>query len=90
MKTTKYAELDSAICEHIERGKGHPHYSDSLINIARPLLSKKTPFPEEWRLIDRRMQAMRKAGRLVYERPSDGGRAKWRVAAIDGADRVER
>lgn len=82
MNATKYAELDSAICEHIKHGNSHPQYSSAVVDIARPLLSKKTPFPEEWRLVERRMQAMRKAGRLVYERPSEGGRAKWRVEAL--------
>ncbi len=77
---SKYAELDRAICAHIETGNGHPMYSRALEEIARPLLAtNKTPFPEPWRLIDRRMQAMRKAGRLEYVRVKGGGHGRWRV-----------
>ena len=55
-------------------------YSSALATIARPLLANnKTTFPEEWRLIDRRMQTMRKAGRLVYERTRNGGHGRWLV-----------
>jgi hypothetical protein len=48
--------------------------------MAQPLLStNKTPFPEGWRLIERRMLAMQKDGRLVYERTKGGGHGRWRV-----------
>lgn len=77
MKANKYSDLDEAICVHIRSGRGHPTNSSALEAVARPLLAtNKTPFPVVWRLIDRRMQAMRKAGRLAYDR-SGGGR--WRV-----------
>ena len=81
MSSEKYKELDDAICVFIGQGRGHPIYSQELDCIARPLLaSNKTPFPVSWRLIDRRMQAMRKSGRLVYERIKGGGHGKWRVS----------
>lgn len=80
MSESKYHALDTAICGHIAREGGHPIYSSILASIARPLLAKnKTPFPEEWRLIDRRMQAMRKAGRLEYVRKKGGGPGGWQV-----------
>lgn len=84
MKTEKYAEMDRAIREHIARGEGHPIYNNALWDIAKPLLStNRTPFPEEWRLIDRRMQAMRKAGLLEYDRQKRGKKSGcetgWRV-----------
>ncbi len=80
MAENKYQARDDAICAHISKGCGHATNSSALEAIARPLLaSNKTPFPVAWRLIDRRMQAMRKAGRLVYERTKDGGHGRWRV-----------
>ena len=80
MNSEKYKTLDDAICAHIAAGLGHSANSSALEAIARPLLaSNKTPFPVAWRLIDRRMQTMRKAGRLVYERTKGGGHGQWRV-----------
>ena len=80
MAENKYQVLDDAICAHIAAGLGHATNSSALEAIARPLLaSNKTPFPVAWRLIDRRMQTMRKAGRLVYERTKGGGHGRWRV-----------
>ena len=80
MKENRFHALDEAICEHVLREVGHPMYSSALATIARPLLAtNKTPFPEEWRLIDRRMQTMRKAGRLAYERTRNGGHGRWLV-----------
>ena len=66
MEVNKYQALDDAIREHIRAGRGQPTNSSALEALARPLLAtNRTPFPEAWRLIDRRMQAMRKAGRWV-------------------------
>lgn len=80
MKPNKYEELDLAICDHIARGIGHPIYSSVLLDIARRLLAyNRTPFPEEWRLIDRRLQAMRKTGVLKHDRASLGGVGGWCV-----------
>lgn len=33
----------------------------------------------EWRLVDRRLQAMRKAGRLAYQKATINGVGGWRV-----------
>ena len=80
MKANQYHELDSAICAHIATGFGHATNNSELEAIARPLLAtNKTPFPVAWRLIDRRMQNMRKAGRLVYERMQGARHGRWRV-----------
>lgn len=80
MQTNRYHELDEAICAHIRHGLGHPANSIALEAVARPLMAtNKTPFPVVWRIIDRRLQAMRKAGRLIYERNKSGGHGQWRV-----------
>lgn len=80
MRENKFKVLDNAICAHIQRGAGHPMYSSTLATIARPLLaSNRTPFPTEWGLIERRMQTMRKLGRLAYERAKGGGHGHWVV-----------
>ena len=79
----KFQILDDAICAHISAGGCHPTNSSALETVARQLIDLgiggKSPFPVWWRLVDRRMQAMRKAGRLQYERTKGGGHGKWRV-----------
>ena len=80
MEANKYHELDEAICAHIRSGRGHPMNSSAIEAVALPLLAtNKTPFPVAWRLIDRRMQSMRRAGRLAYERKKGGGHGRWVV-----------
>jgi len=66
MATNKYQTLDEAICAVIRAGRGHPTNSSALEEVARPL-------------IDRRMQAMRKAGLLEYGKPAEKGGPRWRV-----------
>ena len=84
MAENKYQELDDAICAHIAQRIVHPTASSTLEAVARHFLARnKTPFPEAWRLIDRRMQAMRKAGILVYERTKDSGHGRWRLTATE-------
>ena len=78
--TNKYQELDAAICDYVARRAGHPIYSSVLEGIARRLAAaNRVPLQEPWRLIDRRMQSLRKAGRLAYERKTGGGSGVWRV-----------
>lgn len=81
MEANKYRSLDDAICEHVRAGRGSPTNSSALEAIAHPLLAtNKTPFPVAWRLIDRRMQALRKAGRLKFHRNARTGlRPAWGV-----------
>lgn len=62
----KFQKLDDAICAHISQKLGHPTSSNALESVAREFTDDLIA----WRLIDRRMQAMRKAGRLKYERAS--------------------
>lgn len=79
MAGERFEELDDAICAHIRAGRGHPTNSSELEELDRPLLAtNRTPFPQAWRLIDRRMQAMRNAGRLTYQRTKKAGRG-WQV-----------
>lgn len=78
MEESKYHVLDEAICAHIRAGRGHPTNSSALEDVARPLLVNTFSLP--WRLIDRRMQTMRRAGRLAYERKKGcGGHGRWVV-----------
>ncbi|MEY2875258.1 MAG: hypothetical protein RLZZ373_2629 [Pseudomonadota bacterium] len=72
----KYQVLDDAICAHIRADRGHPTNSSRLEDIARPL-SPSQP----WRLIERRMLAMRKDGRLEYGKPLVKHGSRWRVVA---------
>ena len=69
---TGYKELDDAICGHLAmRPDVHPIYSGLLAIAAAAELGRDRPHDDdkEWRLIDRRLQALKKAGRIRYERP---------------------
>lgn len=62
----KHAKLDEAIVEYLRTdGTVHPIYSRRLSDVAR----------DDWRLIDRRLQALRKDGRIVYR----AFEKRWRV-----------
>ena len=68
-----YKDLDEAIVAHIKTRPGrHPIYSEDLTWIAASELGRATQWgdAQEWRLIDRRMQVLKEAGRIKYERPS--------------------
>lgn len=70
---TIYKELDDAICTHIGSGSTrHPIYVEKLLLVAASELGANVTESDErtWRLIDRRLQALKKAGRLRYERPN--------------------
>ena len=81
----KYQLLDDAICDFFSAGmRGSPCINDKLLLLAADALS--TPDLAHidqrcWRLIARRMQAMRKAGRTKYFRASKGLPAHWEVVA---------
>jgi hypothetical protein len=70
--STGYKELDDKICGHLAtRPDVHPIYSNLLAMAAAKELGRDIVFGDdkEWRLIDRRLQALKKAGRIRYERP---------------------
>ena len=87
----KYETLDAAIKLQIKlRPDRHPIYSHRLIQYACEALGFMVPsrFDEkEVRLIDRRMQAMRKAGEIKYE--GTKGR-KWVVVDLNNLDDDEK
>jgi hypothetical protein len=56
-----YRELDGAIIEHIKNNETHPANSATLEKIARNVSNCSVP----WRIIDRRIQAMKKMG-IIY------------------------
>jgi hypothetical protein len=70
---TRFKVLDDAICEHIGGGsKQHPIYAQRLLNLAVLEVGGNTTESDErvWRLIDRRLQALKRVGRLRYVRPN--------------------
>ena len=77
-----YKELDEAIIAHLEREPWrHPIYVESLARLAaRELGRGDLPYGDdkEWRLIDRRLQALRKAGRIRHARET-GLKPRWEV-----------
>ncbi len=72
MKESKYAQLDAELLRLINAGKNRL----MLLEENRPLLEMAKPFcvsvsgksaPPEWRIIDRRLQSLRKAGKIGYD-----------------------
>jgi hypothetical protein len=57
-----YSNLDDAICKFLATKDGHPANSSILLDLA----GTYSPRGHTWRLIDRRMIAMRKAGRIKF------------------------
>ena len=70
-----YSELDDAILRFLENRDKHPTNSGDLMVIARRL----TMGEPWWRLIDRRMQALRKAGRIRFDRTATNRTHGWVV-----------
>jgi hypothetical protein len=76
-----YRVLDDTICAYLEREPGlHPMYSGVLMLLAAKELGREQSIGDEkeWRLIDRRLQAMRRAGRVQHVREK-GIRPRWEV-----------
>lgn len=57
----KFAELDAMICEFLANSDGHATNSSRLCDFAAGLTHGQA-----WRLVDRRMQLMRKSGRIRF------------------------
>lgn len=75
---TDYSEIDSAILKRIyEHGpQTFTELSGALGSIADPLARPdRFGARDAWRVIDRRLQAMRKAGKIVPDRKTG-----WRLA----------
>jgi hypothetical protein len=75
-----YKELDDAIKSHIEQRPGkHPIYSAQLLHMAAVELGRDAyrGDDKEWRLIDRRLQALKKAGQVQHLRQP----ARWVLCA---------
>lgn len=75
-----YTELDQAIIAQIKAGRGSfTSMSVALEEAAKPFVQnprKLTAFPApNWRVIDRRLQALRKRQVITYSR-SDG---RWHI-----------
>ncbi len=68
---TQYRALDDAICQHLSSGSAkHPIYAEVLLRLACEVLDIPADDGTDraWRLIDRRLQALRKAGAISYVR----------------------
>lgn len=75
MPRTDYTELDDAIVKSVSLGL-HPAEDSWLWNIARSYANRDDPVNWHMAVIERRMQAVRKAGRIRYNKES----RKWEVA----------
>lgn len=62
MKRQDFTALDNAICKFLATKDGHACNSSILLDLAGTYSRGSSG----WRLIDRRMQAMRKAGRIKF------------------------
>lgn len=65
--TADYTAIDSAICIEIAAGRNAAHHLVNLTNdMTRPLWHKYDN--NGMRVVDRRLQAMKKAGKISYTR----------------------
>lgn len=62
---TDYTALDAAILEHLRIGKGHPMYSRRCREAAMRIYS---PGWSGQQIITLRLQALRKAGTIQYDK----------------------
>lgn len=71
MMAHDYTELDSAIIERVS--KGCVSFTALSGSVSKPseALATNDPAPG-WRIVDRRLQALRKAGRIRYQRKPEG------------------
>jgi hypothetical protein len=89
---TGYKDLDDAIIAHLEREPWrHPIYVESLARVAAAELGRELTHGDdkEWRLIDRRLQALRKAGRIRHVRET-GLKPRWEVVMPNVAIKPRR
>ncbi len=84
MKNEDYFALDEAIIDAIKSGRREFYeiaYRDAVDAEAKRLADGDGSRTEPWRIVDRRLQAMRKAGRIAYSRQSKKNPAGgWNVA----------
>lgn len=69
MKAKNYLKLDDAIINHLTDHPGHhPIYAPALILEASLALGRSEVIRDDaaWRLIDRRLQALKKSGKIGY------------------------
>lgn len=79
---SKYQKLDEAILDHLRSGGARPI---SLSEARAALgLAPEDDSDKAWRLIDRRLRAIKKTGRVTYERAKGGGRGRWVVVEAAG------
>ena len=72
----KYAQIDAELIELIKSGDGTFNAIASRADVSALTAPHETETAEGWRIVDRRLQALRKAGKIAFSR--DAGR--WRVA----------
>ncbi len=71
-----YTELDAAIVTRLsERAMGFNSIVSAVGGHAAPFAAKNDRVPA-WRVVDRRLQALRKAGKIAYGGPKTGWTAR--------------
>lgn len=79
-KVPDYTEFDKMLMAYIELGgKTASALTIHLEAEAKPLMNRPG---EEFRVVDRRLQALRKKGRISFERR--GGSVVWRITKGGG------
>ena len=80
-----YTKLDNAITGQLRKAQS-PVVFGTLHDHVRPEAETLSSHPDEseagWRLVDRRLQALRKKGLIKYQRGSQGG---WVLVQEGGA-----
>lgn len=78
---TNYAEFDASLISHIRSGKTE---AMALEIHLREQAKAIDPGPNWWRVIDRRLQALRKRGLIEYTRKTG-----WRAKAQEHTDKPQ-
>jgi hypothetical protein len=74
--TTQYATLDAAIFAHVAAGKLNPPKCEALHAIAREAVECIPG--QEWRVIVRRLEVLRREGRIEFVIGNAPGVGTWR------------
>ena len=74
-KSDKYAQLDAKLLELIKSGIGAFGNLTVRRDVMELTVPHETSTTESWRIVDRRLQALRKAGKIAFCR----NMARWEV-----------
>lgn len=88
MTKTDYSALDAEILNYVATKFSNysPCHSADLLKIADPLSSRdRFGLAQGWRVIDRRLQALRIKGKIAFGRPPGSTTVCWYIPTKDAS-----